>query len=99
MPNSSSQIIPDMLDRRQIWESGRTRKGSNSAETVLRHPCRSSFLEHGTTPNGGVKGSTHNRCSDPKCPSARCLRIVREDTGAPSEGATCARMVAGEAVG
>ncbi|GFV45418.1 hypothetical protein TNCV_858561 [Trichonephila clavipes] len=25
----------------------------------------------------------------PKCPSARRFRMVREDTGAPSEGATC----------
>ncbi|GFW34480.1 hypothetical protein TNCV_500981 [Trichonephila clavipes] len=31
---------PNMLDWRQIWGSGRPRKGSNSAETVLRHPCR-----------------------------------------------------------
>ncbi|GFV86763.1 uncharacterized protein TNCV_3964931 [Trichonephila clavipes] len=38
----------------------------------------------------GVKGSTRNRCRDPKCPSARCLRMVREDTGAPNEGVTCA---------
>ncbi|GFT70689.1 uncharacterized protein NPIL_301691 [Nephila pilipes] len=37
----------------------------------------------------GVKGSTLNGRRDPKCPSARCLRMVREDTGAPSEGATC----------
>ncbi|GFT42972.1 hypothetical protein TNCV_1615391 [Trichonephila clavipes] len=27
--------IPDMLDWRQIWGSGRPRKGSNSAETVF----------------------------------------------------------------
>ncbi|GFW18052.1 uncharacterized protein TNCV_2281561 [Trichonephila clavipes] len=38
----------------------------------------------------GVKGSTHNGPLDPKCPSARHLRMVREDTGAPNEGATCA---------
>ncbi|GFV08901.1 hypothetical protein TNCV_3821441 [Trichonephila clavipes] len=31
MPNSSSQIISDMLDWRQIWGSGRTRKGSNNS--------------------------------------------------------------------
>ncbi|GFW75982.1 hypothetical protein TNCV_351671 [Trichonephila clavipes] len=29
-----------MLDWRQIWGSGRPRKGSNSTETVLCHPCR-----------------------------------------------------------
>ncbi|GFT77110.1 uncharacterized protein TNCV_1099801 [Trichonephila clavipes] len=45
------------------------------------------------------KGSTHNGRHDPKCPSARRLRIVREDTGAPSEGATCAWMAVYEAVG
>ncbi|GFW80005.1 uncharacterized protein TNCV_984141 [Trichonephila clavipes] len=29
----------------------------------------------------GVKGSTRNGWRDPKCPSARHLRMVREDTG------------------
>ncbi|GFY20677.1 uncharacterized protein TNCV_1119111 [Trichonephila clavipes] len=47
----------------------------------------------------GVKGSTRNGCRDPKCPSARHLCIVREDTGVPNEGATCAWMVADETVG
>ncbi|GFV57553.1 uncharacterized protein TNCV_4399091 [Trichonephila clavipes] len=47
----------------------------------------------------GVKGSTRKRHHDPKCPSSRRLRRVREDTGAPSEGATCAWMAADEAVG
>ncbi|GFW79120.1 uncharacterized protein TNCV_3631511 [Trichonephila clavipes] len=48
----------------------------------------------------GVKGSTRNgHHDDAKCPSARRLRMVREDTGAPSEGVTCAGMVADEAVG
>ncbi|GFV93417.1 uncharacterized protein TNCV_1987331 [Trichonephila clavipes] len=47
----------------------------------------------------GVKGSTRNGCRDPKCPSARRLSMVRGDTGAPSEGATCAWMAADEAVG
>ncbi|GFV84618.1 uncharacterized protein TNCV_2482321 [Trichonephila clavipes] len=47
----------------------------------------------------GVKGSTHNGHLDPKCLSARRLHIVREETGAPSEGATCAWMAADEAVG
>ncbi|GFV75519.1 hypothetical protein TNCV_1483631 [Trichonephila clavipes] len=37
MPNSPSQMIPDRLDWRQIWGSGRPRKGSNSPETPL--PC------------------------------------------------------------
>ncbi|GFX01095.1 uncharacterized protein TNCV_4580611 [Trichonephila clavipes] len=47
----------------------------------------------------GVKGSTRNGRHDPKCPSAMCLRIVRENTWAPSEGASSAWMVADEAVG
>ncbi|GFS54344.1 uncharacterized protein TNCV_4808551 [Trichonephila clavipes] len=47
----------------------------------------------------GVKGSTLNGRLHPKCPSARCLRKVREDTGAPREGATCAWMVADDSTG
>ncbi|GFX40183.1 uncharacterized protein TNCV_4318181 [Trichonephila clavipes] len=47
----------------------------------------------------GVKGKTRNGRHDPKCPSARHLRMVREDTGAPYEGATCDWMEADEAVG
>ncbi|GFV60968.1 hypothetical protein TNCV_997011 [Trichonephila clavipes] len=46
----------------------------------------------------GVKGSPRNRLRDPKCPSSRRLRIVREDTGVPSEGATCTWMAADEEV-
>ncbi|PRD30659.1 UNVERIFIED_CONTAM: hypothetical protein NCL1_25748 [Trichonephila clavipes] len=48
---------------------------------------------------GGIKGSTRNGHRDPKCPSARHLRMVREDTRAPSEGPICAWMPADEAVG
>ncbi|GFU50304.1 uncharacterized protein TNCV_301371 [Trichonephila clavipes] len=47
----------------------------------------------------GVKGSTCNGRRDQKCPSARHLRMVREDTGASSEGATFAWMAVDEAVG
>ncbi|GFV92719.1 uncharacterized protein TNCV_1375691 [Trichonephila clavipes] len=47
----------------------------------------------------GVKGSTRNGNRDPKCPSARHLRMAREDTRAPSEGATCAWIAVDEAVG
>ncbi|KFM59794.1 hypothetical protein X975_02288, partial [Stegodyphus mimosarum] len=47
----------------------------------------------------GLKSSTRNGRRDTKCPSARRLRMVREDTGAPSEGAPCACMAADEAVG
>ncbi|GFV59865.1 uncharacterized protein TNCV_4739931 [Trichonephila clavipes] len=43
-----------------------------------------------------VKGSTRNGRRNP---SARRLRMVQEDTGAPNEGATCAWMAADEAVG
>ncbi|GFW44112.1 uncharacterized protein TNCV_3854731 [Trichonephila clavipes] len=46
----------------------------------------------------GVKGSTRNGLRDPKCPSARLLRMIREDTGAPNEGATYAWMAADEVV-
>ncbi|GFX18368.1 uncharacterized protein TNCV_4306691 [Trichonephila clavipes] len=46
-----------------------------------------------------VKGSKRNGRHDPKCPSGRHLRMDREDTGAPNEGATCAWMAADEAVG
>ncbi|GFS77668.1 uncharacterized protein TNCV_819611 [Trichonephila clavipes] len=37
--------------------------------------------------------------NDSTRPSARRLRMVQEDSGAPSEGATCAWMAANEAVG
>ncbi|GFX49286.1 uncharacterized protein TNCV_3334041 [Trichonephila clavipes] len=37
----------------------------------------------------GVKGSTRNGHRDSKCPSARFFHMLRGDTGAPSEGATC----------
>ncbi|GFV52804.1 uncharacterized protein TNCV_2874751 [Trichonephila clavipes] len=46
-----------------------------------------------------IKGSTRNERCDLKCPSARRLRMVRDDTEAPNEGATCAWIAADEAVG
>ncbi|GFX06339.1 uncharacterized protein TNCV_505581 [Trichonephila clavipes] len=46
----------------------------------------------------GVKGSTRNERRDLKCPSARRLRMAREDTRYPSKGATCAWMAADESV-
>ncbi|GFW16966.1 uncharacterized protein TNCV_2760941 [Trichonephila clavipes] len=46
----------------------------------------------------GVKGSTRNGRRDRKCPSARRLRMVREDTVVSSEGATCAWRAAKKAV-
>ncbi|GFY18221.1 uncharacterized protein TNCV_2046271 [Trichonephila clavipes] len=47
----------------------------------------------------GVKGSTRNGHRDPKCPSARRLRMLREDTGGPDAGATYAWKAADEVVG
>ncbi|GFV46723.1 uncharacterized protein TNCV_1881821 [Trichonephila clavipes] len=47
----------------------------------------------------GVKDITRKGLRDPICPSARRFRIVRKDTGAPNEGATCAWMAADKAVG
>ncbi|GFX51402.1 hypothetical protein TNCV_3103351 [Trichonephila clavipes] len=39
MNNSPSQMIPDMLEWRQIWGSGRPRKGSDSVkQSCDRHP-------------------------------------------------------------
>ncbi|GFV44063.1 hypothetical protein TNCV_3571841 [Trichonephila clavipes] len=54
----------------------------------------SSFLVRASNPNKGVEGcsSRAKACNgrhDPKCPSARCLRIIREDTWVPNEDATC----------
>ncbi|GFX49841.1 uncharacterized protein TNCV_3073941 [Trichonephila clavipes] len=47
---------------------------------------------------GGRQDQHTNGWRDPKCHSTRHLRMVREDTGAPNEGATCAWKVADEAV-
>ncbi|GFU63458.1 uncharacterized protein TNCV_45041 [Trichonephila clavipes] len=47
----------------------------------------------------GVKGSTRYERRDPKCPSARRIPMLREDTGVPDEGATCAWIAADEAIG
>ncbi|GFY08424.1 uncharacterized protein TNCV_1358291 [Trichonephila clavipes] len=139
--------IPDMLDWRQIWGSGRPKKSSNvtpyhhtscgsgcrcKAKVGLRRSPRglhtrtrlSSLLRlnldsslkttwfHSAAvqfPRArhhskwkrrwvGIKGSTRNGHHDSKCPSAMRLHMVREDTRAPSEDATCAWMVADEAV-
>ncbi|GFW68185.1 uncharacterized protein TNCV_1880671 [Trichonephila clavipes] len=48
---------------------------------------------------GGVKGSTCNGRHYPKCPSFRCLRMIRKDIWAPSKGPTCAWMAADVSVG
>ncbi|GFW24130.1 hypothetical protein TNCV_4951741 [Trichonephila clavipes] len=64
----------------------------------------SSFFARGTTPKRrsrwvGVNSSTRNGRRDPKSSSAKHLLMVREDTVAPSEDATCDWMAAYEAVG
>ncbi|GFV43729.1 uncharacterized protein TNCV_1271021 [Trichonephila clavipes] len=96
-----------------LWRSARGLHTRKRLSSLLRLnldsslgsiPLQSSFLVHGTTPKGGFqwvafKSSTRNGRHDPKCPSARCLRMVLEDTEAPSKGATCAWMAAYEAVG
>ncbi|GFV82039.1 uncharacterized protein TNCV_3152371 [Trichonephila clavipes] len=45
-----------------------------------------------------VKGSTRNDHRDYKCTSAKRLRMVREDTGAPSEGSTFTWIATDDAV-
>ncbi|GFY32342.1 hypothetical protein TNCV_3558501 [Trichonephila clavipes] len=69
MSNSPSQMIPDMLDWREIWRS------------FLCEQHHSKWRHRWVD----MKGSTRNGRHDPKCPSARHLRMVREDTGAPVE--------------
>ncbi|GFX74417.1 uncharacterized protein TNCV_3453651 [Trichonephila clavipes] len=82
-PNLPYQMIPDRYtDWIQLWGSGR--------------PIQ--FSRAWRRPWVGVKGSTCNGLYDPKCPSARSLRMLREDTRVPNEGATCAWMAADEAV-
>ncbi|GFW70710.1 uncharacterized protein TNCV_2922651 [Trichonephila clavipes] len=47
----------------------------------------------------GIKGSTRDGHSDPKCPSVRRHCMDREDTRTPSEGASYASMAADETFG
>ncbi|GFW55465.1 uncharacterized protein TNCV_118491 [Trichonephila clavipes] len=47
----------------------------------------------------GFKVSTSYGLRVPKCPSARGLRMVREDTGTPKDGSHCGWRAADEAVG
>ncbi|GFT95723.1 uncharacterized protein TNCV_310981 [Trichonephila clavipes] len=62
MPISPSQMIPNWLDWRQIWESSRPRKKvtvpRQSCDTLAIRlgsiPLQSNFLVRCTTPNGGV---------------------------------------------
>ncbi|GFX16611.1 uncharacterized protein TNCV_23821 [Trichonephila clavipes] len=88
MPDSPFQMISDMLDWRQIWSSGRPIIITHARYHSKRRRRWVSF-----------KSSTRNGRCDPKCPSARRLRMIREDTGAPNESATCAWMAADEVVG
>ncbi|GFX13482.1 uncharacterized protein TNCV_2192361 [Trichonephila clavipes] len=105
MPNSPSQMTTDMLIWRKIWGSGRPRKGSNKIESGFvakddQVPFRCSPVSScaASLETEAAMGGRHGR-RDLKCPSARRLHMVREDTDAPSEGATCAWMAADEAVG
>ncbi|GFU78081.1 hypothetical protein TNCV_4755251 [Trichonephila clavipes] len=68
------------------------------SELVSRRPgsisVQSSFLVRDTTPNGGVDRwvsmAVHVMgATIPNIPSVRRFRMVREDTGASSEGDTC----------
>ncbi|GFX19836.1 DUF4817 domain-containing protein [Trichonephila clavipes] len=68
----------------------------HSAAVQFPRVCHHSKRRHRWV---GVKGNARNGRRDPKCPSARRLCMVREDTGARSEGATCAWMAADETVG
>ncbi|GFW76199.1 uncharacterized protein TNCV_3800341 [Trichonephila clavipes] len=99
---------PDMLDWRQIWViclqssisgyrvgQGRRTWFHSVAVQFPRSPHNSKRWRRWV----GVKDSQCNGCSDPKCPSARYLHMVREDTYAPSEGAIYSWMAADEAVG
>ncbi|GFW76254.1 uncharacterized protein TNCV_3800891 [Trichonephila clavipes] len=130
LPNSLSQIIPDMLDWRQIWGSTRQKKGKGKIEPIttgssytntiviaaeiesglgslkttwyhsaavqIARACHHSKRRRRWV---GVKCSTRNGHRDPKCPSTRLFRMVREDTEVPNEGSPCVRMMAYKAVG
>ncbi|GFV88406.1 uncharacterized protein TNCV_1242191 [Trichonephila clavipes] len=81
---------------------------NSSLKTIWFHSAAAYFpraQQHSKRMRGwvGIKGSTGNGRRDPTCPSARRLRIIRKDTGAPSESATRMpsnfRVAADEAVG
>ncbi|GFS85793.1 hypothetical protein TNCV_2973361 [Trichonephila clavipes] len=65
--------------------------------------CKSNPVVHDITPKEsrrvGVSGNTRNGHRDTRCPSARSLAMVREDTGARSESAAYVWTAANEAVG
>ncbi|GFW11434.1 uncharacterized protein TNCV_3809531 [Trichonephila clavipes] len=75
-----------------------------SLKTTRFHSAAVQFLRawhHSKRRHGwvGVKGSTRNGHLNPKCPSSRRLRMVRDDIGAPNEGATYTWLAADEAIG
>ncbi|GFT21456.1 uncharacterized protein TNCV_2307141 [Trichonephila clavipes] len=72
-----------------LWGSGRP--GKVQFPRALHHSKRRHRLV-------AVKGSARNGRRHPKCLSARCLRMVKEDTEDPSEGASYVWMAADEAV-
>ncbi|GFS62878.1 hypothetical protein TNCV_2276011 [Trichonephila clavipes] len=63
MPNSLSQMIPDKLDWRQIWRSGKPRKGSNKQcgdSLVTPLPCEAKHCHVEIWPLGaGAYVATH----------------------------------------
>ncbi|GFW82049.1 uncharacterized protein TNCV_771781 [Trichonephila clavipes] len=72
-----------------------------SLKTTCFHSAAVQFLRAGHYSKRrcrwvGVKGSTRNGRRDSKCPSARHIRMVREDKGAFSEGSTFSKMAADE---
>ncbi|GFX95556.1 hypothetical protein TNCV_4825711 [Trichonephila clavipes] len=72
-------MIPDMLD----CKSG-DRAGQGGVLTMRRQSIQSLRARHHSKQRRrwvGVKGSIRNGRRDPECPSARRLRMVREDTG------------------
>ncbi|GFT08554.1 uncharacterized protein TNCV_4401311 [Trichonephila clavipes] len=70
---------------------------SNEEATSVSFPC----ARHNSNRRRwvSVKGGKRNGRCDPKCPSARCLCMVQENTVTPNEGATIDCMAADEAFG
>ncbi|GFU46546.1 uncharacterized protein TNCV_3010551 [Trichonephila clavipes] len=67
---------------------------------LFHSALHSSFLLQNTTsPNRGASGWASRAAHVKGTAIPRRLRMVREDTGTPSEGATCAWMAEDEAVG
>ncbi|GFY12457.1 uncharacterized protein TNCV_1798791 [Trichonephila clavipes] len=94
--SSSSPLTPTTDELRQLDRSSKLQDLLPIVFVLLRNDRHHSKRRRRWV---GVKGSTRNGRHDPKCPSARRLRMFREDTGTPNEGANCTWMAANEAVG